>query len=157
MSSATPTPPATGSSSATGVALPAEAVVAYEFHDSSVPPQFHRSYVLTFDRKQAHIVVDSYGDVLADETVDMTDEAWLRVSETLGSLQGVSIEHSDEGCTGGTGFTLNITGGGTADTSLDAYVCGGANVEADDVVSSWVQPVRDLFPPMAQLAPEGAE
>ena len=67
----------------TGVTdLPPGATVTYEFHDSSVPPPYHRSYVLTFDRAGARIVVDSYGDVLADRTAPMTEDAWATVAAT---------------------------------------------------------------------------
>lgn len=61
--------------------LPPSATVTYEFRDSSVPPPFHRSFVLVFDRSQARIVVDSYGDILAEQATPMTPEAWDRVAE----------------------------------------------------------------------------
>ena len=41
--------------------LPADATVSYTFRDSSVPPPYHRSYVITFNRDRARIVVDRYG------------------------------------------------------------------------------------------------
>lgn len=43
-------------------------VVRYHYRDSSVPPEHHRSYTVTVTPDEAHIGVDSYGDVLHDET-----------------------------------------------------------------------------------------
>jgi len=45
--------------------------IVYSFKDASVPPQYHRSYTISVTGSQAHIVVDSYGDILAETTVDM--------------------------------------------------------------------------------------
>lgn len=61
--------------------LPPSATVTHEFRDAPVSPPFHRSSVLFFDRSQARIVVDSYGDVLADRTAPMPPAAWNRVVE----------------------------------------------------------------------------
>ena len=44
--------------------------------DASVPPQYHRSVTLTVTREDAHIVIDSYGDVLADERVPTPPAVW---------------------------------------------------------------------------------
>ena len=58
-----------GSTDPATAGLPDDATVTYAFTDSSVPPQYHRSVTLTVTRDEAHIVIDSYGDVLADERV----------------------------------------------------------------------------------------
>lgn len=135
--------------------LPPTSTVTYEFHDSSVPPPFHRSFVLTFDRNAARIVVDSYGDVLADRTVPMTDDAWAGVSRGFGGVQGLLVEEPERGCTGGTGFAVSVADGGVTSFALNGLACGGVNSSVSDVLAGWVQPVRALFPSMDQLAPEG--
>lgn len=135
--------------------LPPNSTVTYEFHDSSVPPPFHRSFVLTFDRATARIVVDSYGDVLADQTVPMTDDAWAGVSRGFDGVQSLVIEEPEQGCTGGTGFAVSVADGGVTSFALNGLACGGVNSAASDTLAGWVQPVRALFPPMNQLAPEG--
>lgn len=132
-----------------------DATVTYEFQDSSVPPQFHRSYVLTFDRQQARIVVDSYGEVLADQTVAMTAQAWDQVWSAVDEIGRLQVLEPDQGCTGGTGFVVKVDRGGQGIVDLDGYACGGVNSEVSDQVSQWVSPVRSLFPPMSELAPEG--
>lgn len=133
--------------------LPDDATVSYTFRDSSVPPPYHRSFVLTFDRAQARIVVDSYGDVLADRTAPMTADAWAQVSETFAGLRDIVIVEPAQGCVGGTSFVLAVSGSTAFD--LSGTQCGGANSNAAERLTEWVRPVRSLFPPMAQLAPEG--
>ncbi|MFM8598572.1 MAG: hypothetical protein ACKOB8_06150 [Mycobacterium sp.] len=133
--------------------LPADATVSYTFRDSSVPPPYHRSFVLTFDRAQARIVVDSYGDVLADRSAPMTAQAWTQVSETFAGLRDIVIVEPEQGCVGGTSFVLAVSGSATFD--LSGTQCGGANSNAAERLTQWIRPVRSLFPPMAQLAPEG--
>ena len=133
--------------------LPDDATVSYTFRDSSVPPPYHRSFVLTFDRAQARIVVDSYGDVLADRSAPMTAEAWSQVSASFGGLRDIVIIEPEQGCVGGTSFVLSVSGSVTFD--LSGTQCGGANSNAAERLTQWVRPVRSLFPPMAQLAPEG--
>ena len=135
--------------------LPPTATVTYEFHDSSVPPPFHRSFVLTFTRERARIVVDSYGDILADQNAPMTAAAWDQVSQSFSDLGDIVIEESEQGCTGGTAFAVSVADGGAASFAIHGSACGGANSNAEERLKNWVSPVRTLFPPMDQLAPEG--
>jgi hypothetical protein len=132
--------------------LPDDATVTYAFRDSSVPPPYHRSFVITVDRHRARIVVDSYGTVLADQTAPMPPVSWQQLSDTIGDLDGIVIEEAERGCTGGTGFALSVSDGGI---TLEGSACGGANSNAEQRVAAWIRPARSLFPPMDQLAPEG--
>jgi len=45
--------------------------IIYSYGDSSVPPQYHRSYTITVTNEKLHIVVDSYGDILHEKEYDM--------------------------------------------------------------------------------------
>ncbi len=135
-------------------APPAE-TVTYEFHDSSVPPPYHRSFVLTFDSQRARIVVDSYGTVLADESTAMNADVWQQVSGTVDGLRDIVITEPARGCTGGTSFAVSVADGGVTSFSLSGSECGGANSGAAERLADWVAPVRALFPPMDELAPEG--
>jgi hypothetical protein len=137
------------------VDLPPGAEVTYEFHDSSVPPPYHRSYVLIFDRTSARIVVDSYGDILADRTAAIPDDVWVQVAQSYPDVVGLDISQPEQGCTGGTAFALTVAGAGTADIVLHGSQCGGVNSAAAHQLAGWVAPVRSLFPPMDELAPEG--
>ena len=138
-----------------GSALLPTDTVTYEFHDSSVPPPFHRSFVLTFTRDRARIVVDSYGDILADQETPMTAQAWDEVAQGFPGLGDIVIEEPEQGCTGGTAFVVSVADGTAVRFALHGSACGGANSNADERLKNWVRPVRTLFPPMDQLAPEG--
>jgi hypothetical protein len=142
-------------SQSTAPGLPQGSTVTYAFHDSSVPPPYHRSYVLTFTAEQARIVVDSYGEILADQTRQMTPEAWGQVSATYPEVSGITVTEPEQGCTGGTGFALKVEQEGAVAQDLDGYACGGVNADIEERLLAWVQPVRSLFPPMDDLAPEG--
>lgn len=133
--------------------LPPSATVTYEFHDSSVPPPFHRSFVLIFDRTQARIVVDSYGTVLADRTAAMSPQAWSQITEGYPDVNTLVMTDPGDACTGSSGFTTTVTDDGTVRFTLSGLACGEVNSEAADRVAEWVGPVRSLFPPMDDLAP----
>lgn len=132
---------------------PAAETVTYQFHDSSVPPPYHRSFVLTFDSERARIVVDSYGTVVADRTAPMTPALWRQVSDSI--PRDIVVEEPAQGCTGGTGFSVSVADGGVVSFTLAGSDCGGVNSLTAQRLADWVAPVRELFPPMNQLAPEG--
>ena len=133
--------------------LPPSATVTYEFRDASVPPPFHRSVVLVFDRSQARIVIDSYGDILAERTATMTPEAWNLVAEGFPAVRGLVLAQPENACTGGTGFAATVAEDGKVLFTLRGLACGGVNSDAADRLAEWVEPVRSLFPPVDQLAP----
>ena len=137
------------------VALPDDATIAYDFQDSSVPPQYHRSYVLTVTATESQIVVDSYGDVLADETVPTAPEVWQQLSDGFAELAGLSLSPRAEECTGGTSFDLDVTQPTETLLQVRADLCGGDNADIDRMVTDWLAPARAQFPPMSALAPEG--
>jgi hypothetical protein len=134
--------------------LPPSATVTYEFRDASVPPPYHRSFVLVFDRSQARIVVDSYGDVLADRTAPVSEQVWNRVLQGFPAIHDLALAEPEQPCTGGTGFSATVTADGAVRFALSGLACGGVNSAAADRLAEWVEPVQSLFPPMAQLAPE---
>lgn len=96
-------------------AADAIATVVYQFHDASVPPEYHRSYTVTVTEGSATVVVDSYGDIIDQATEPIDAAAWAATVDLTASYAGTeSTEHP--GCTGGTAEEL---------TALDA---GGAEV-----------------------------
>ena len=127
----------------------------YHFQDSSNAPATTDIYTIDFDRNQVHIVVDSYGDVLADRTAPMTETAWDTVSNNFASIRNITVREPEQGCVGGTGFALTVNDAGATVFALQASVCGGANSDAARRVRDWVQPVRTLLPSLDEMAPEG--
>jgi hypothetical protein len=144
-----------GCSSGPDGELPADAAVTYSFTDASVPPPYHRSFVLTVTAKESRIVVDSYGDVLADESLPTRPQAWDALREGYPAIAELSAEPTVEGCVGGTSFELVVAVAGEPSQELGAEVCGGAGQEFDEAVRAWISPALDQFPPIDELAPEG--
>jgi len=130
-----------------------DAVVTYEFHDSSVPPPFHRSVTLTVTKDSSHIVIDSYGDVLADRTDPTPPAVWSALGASLPDVTGLTVDPADTGCTGGTGITLTVESGGATLVDLDPQFCGGSNSGLDVAIDAWIAPARDIFPSTSVLAP----
>jgi hypothetical protein len=137
------------------VGLPDDAVVNYAFLDSSVPPQYHRSITLTVTRDDAHIVIDSYGDVLADEHAPTPAAVWQTLGSTLPSVQGLTVIDAGQGCTGGTGIDLTVVAGAETLVALSPQFCAGSNDALEAPIRAWIAPARDLFPATDVLAPEG--
>lgn len=135
--------------------LPQDAVVSYAYHDSSVPPQYHRSESLTVTQGEAHLVIDSYGDVLADERVPTPSAVWDLLGSTLPSVLDLQAQPEGDGCTGGTGIDLVIASGEETLLDLQPQFCGGSNESLEAPIQAWIAPARELFPPTDELAPEG--
>ena len=124
---------------------PATTTVEAHFRDSSVPPEYHRSWTLTLDQGQVRLVVDSYGDKIAEESVPMPQETW---EEFIASLpEEVDVldepEPTDPGCTGGTGMTMDVDG--DPGTHLDVDNC---NTPGNEVI---IEDVRELLEPFTDL------
>ena len=136
-------------------ALPADATVVYAFHDSSVPPQYHRSVTLTVTVEEARIVVDSYGDVLADESAPTPSEVWQLLGDGLPGMRALEVAPPGEGCVGGTGVELSVTTPDEELLRLDPEFCAGSNGGLEEPIEAWIAPARALFPPTDELAPEG--
>lgn len=135
--------------------LGAETVITYQFLDSSVPPRYHRSYDLRVSSTESRIVVDSYGDVLADETVRTAPAVWAELGSTLDAVSGLRAEPVEEGCTGGTVTSLAVVDADRVLADLMLQECGSVNATSVEALQGWIAPARDQFPPMDQLAPEG--
>jgi hypothetical protein len=135
-------------------ALSDGSVIVYEFHDSSVPPEYHRSVTLTASKDETRIVIDSYGDVLAEESVPTPAATWTLMSETIGQVSGLAVTNTADGCTGGTSVELTVTTGDTQIVDLDPEFCAGSNEGVDEAIDGWIAPIRDLFAPTDVLAPE---
>lgn len=153
-SSPTVSEPAPSVSGPAPSGLPDDAVVTYAFHDSSVPPQYHRSVTLTVTKAESRIVIDSYGDVLADHRVATSDQAWSLLEATVASVDELVVEQIDQGCVGGTSVDLSVMSGDEQILALSPEFCAGANDELEGAIESWITPARDQFPSTDVLAPE---
>lgn len=130
------------------------AELTYRFNDASVPPEYHRSYVVTASDGSVQIVVDSYGDILHDEQAPLDQATFQSVLDRLDDL--VADEQSDdddEGCTGGTSSELTVADAdGVVITDLSTTSCGGSD-QASAQLSEAVEPLLAGFDMGELLAP----
>jgi hypothetical protein len=122
---------------------PSGTEVVLRFTDSSVPPEHHRSYVLTADGSDVHVVVDSYGDVLHDVTEPLSEQVCDDVVSDLSTAE-VDDDHG-EGCVGGTSTRLTVTEGSETRVDVTIAACGGG--DDDDALER----IADLTAPLAEI------
>ncbi|CAN5588440.1 hypothetical protein BH10ACT1_BH10ACT1_14930 [soil metagenome] len=110
---------------------PATTEVHVAFQDSSVPPQYHRSYEIIVADRQAHVVVDSYGTVIRDEEIAIPDSVWTAFVRSLDN-ELAAIDEADEpneDCPGGTSIAVEVSSG-DARFARDMASCGSDHNEA---------------------------
>ncbi len=76
----------------------------YKYGDSSVAPEYHRSYSIAISPKTIKIEVNSYGDTLATKTYRTPANAFSKIENLLQNyyIEIVEEEKKHESCTGGT-------------------------------------------------------
>jgi len=124
--------PDTSSTADISTATGAGATVVYRYRDSSVAPEYHRSYTLTIVAREANLVVDSYGDVLHDVTEPISTDLWEQTLAAATSFAGAPDVTSADPCSGGTGEQLTVTDGSGDEVvavSIDHCETSGADVE----------------------------
>ncbi|WP_420114140.1 hypothetical protein [Pseudactinotalea sp.] len=127
---------------------PAATTITYAFTDSSVPPEYHRSFTLTVEGGVGTIVVDSYGD----ETARDEQEVSSAVVEDLvdaynaGELAGVfGWEAADGGgCDGGRTFALALEND-TEVAEASLLQCAGDNADLLQALTDAADPLLDAF------------
>lgn len=127
--------------------------VEYRYTDSSVPPQYHRSFVIEVTRDTARVAVDSYGEVLARDSRAITSDEFRALLETLEGAELTSVpEKESHGCTGGTSETVVLYGEEGELFRGHVYHCGGdnyGNLEGD--VEAVAREIRALIPNLSSL------
>lgn len=84
--------------------------IEYRFHDSSVPPPYHRSYSIILTSSELRFVVDSYGQVIKDTTVPISLTKWEESKRAIDdfNIRNVASKNIDSACKGGTGISIKI-------------------------------------------------
>lgn len=128
--------------------------IIYSFKDASVPPQYHRSYTLTVTREQAHIIVDSYSDILADVTIDMPEQIIDDLAKYIEKYQIKEKEHKSDTtiCTGGISKSLTVYSDANILLNGTVYQCGGfleGSLSGD--IDSFAKKIEDLIPDFTNL------
>jgi hypothetical protein len=101
--------------------------IFYRYGDSSVPPKYHRSYSITVTEEKVSIVVDSYGDILAEDSFDLAPGKMgelIKLAKDLKIRNTGNLKTSSD-CTGGTTRRLTIIEKGRERVSGELYICGG--------------------------------
>jgi hypothetical protein len=113
------------------------ATIEYIFQDSSVPPEYHRSYVMTITKGNVRIVVDSYGDLINEADRPLPDQVW---GELLDGADRLADFRSgvDEACDGGTASGVRIEDGGETVVDVESASCGG---EGSEELEQYIEPV----------------
>ncbi len=84
-------------------------IIDYGFNDSSVSPEYHRSYTITISPTNIHVQVDSYGDVLADKNLPISSNQFEELIQTINEANLVSGRNEPaDPCDGGTSESLTI-------------------------------------------------
>jgi len=128
--------------------------VIYAFNDASVPPQYHQSYTITVTKDQAHIIIDSYGDILAEKTIELPEHKLVELAKYIKLCHIREKESNDnlEPCTGGTSKSLTIYSGENTILSGTIDQCGGltsGNLYGD--TDSFAEKMKGLFPEFDEL------
>lgn len=83
--------------------------IVYNFYDSSVPPEYHRSFEILITHVNASILVDSYGDTLATATKSLTENEFNDFIELVNDAKLTDSKPKNElACSGSTSESLKI-------------------------------------------------
>ena len=127
--------------------------IIYYFGDAPVPPEYHRSYKIIVTANKVTVIVDSYGDVLANKEYEITNEQFndIRVSLKRNEIRNCSLD-TDESCTGGTSESISCSDGENEIFSGLVYHCGGENIgNLCGDLNSFANDVKNLVPTLEKL------
>ena len=86
--------------------------IVYRHDDSSVPPKYHRSYKIEAINNKISIVVDSYGEILAQKEFPITATQFSELVVYLNEKRVHNTKNTESmGCTGGTGENIGFFAG----------------------------------------------
>jgi hypothetical protein len=129
------------------------ASITYSFHDSSVPPVYHRSYDITVSPKDVRVQVDSYGDILAEDQFEISASDLSSLIKTINDAKLKSGNSGpNEGCDGGTSESLSIKTkkGNVYSGSFDH--CDGVKIpESLGDVKAVIDAMKNLVPNLGTM------
>lgn len=128
--------------------------IVFSYGDSSVPPKYHRSYTITATKDEIRIVVDSYGNILADTTYQMDKQKFDELTDNLckNKLKNKKKTEDTEGCTGGTSRNIKVYSGENLVLNGYAYFCGGEIFgDLDGDINSFAAEIKSFIPDIDKL------
>jgi murein DD-endopeptidase MepM/ murein hydrolase activator NlpD len=101
--------------------------IEYRFNDASVPPEYHRSYSWIVTESKVQYILDSYGSILKDTTIEISELKWEQCKNAFLNcgIKNHKNSNSNQGCTGGTSVTIKTWLNGKENFSGTNYYCGG--------------------------------
>lgn len=126
--------------------------IIYRFIDSSVPPQYHRSYSIEVRADQVRLIVDSYGDVLLDQSFKSNQEIFNRA---LSAFHGAKISTGEAkenpGCTGGKSEKVQLLAGSRTLFSAYSYNCQGSWGDLRGNSKQFASEMKALVPDLGSI------
>lgn len=89
--------------------------VTLRFQDSSVPPQYHRSYTIVVETGSVQTTVDVYGAIIARDRRDLDPAEWPALLEDARGLSD-ELSDADDSATGAPSYALELRRAGTQQT-----------------------------------------
>ena len=83
--------------------------IIFEYHDASVPPDDHRSYFIQIREDSLFYSVDSYGEIIKENSIGIDHQKWNSIKNAFVScgIKNVEERKNSEGCTGGSGNSIS--------------------------------------------------
>jgi hypothetical protein len=127
--------------------------IVYRFEDSSVPPEYHRSYTITLTPEKTNIIVDSYGDIIAEKEYKIRKKQFINIvnSLTVNNIRKQPLG-DNRGCTGGTGEILSYWDEKNEIFSASVYHCGG--IDSGNLggnIKAFADDINKLVPKLYKL------
>lgn len=84
--------------------------IVFEYHDASVPPDDHRSYRIKIHEDKLYYVVDSYGEIIKEDSISIEKNKWNNIQSAFLTcdIRNVEKRKNSEGCTGGSGNSIYL-------------------------------------------------
>ncbi|WP_026998696.1 hypothetical protein [Eisenibacter elegans] len=79
--------------------------IIYSFRDASVPPPYHRSYVIRINAKEAQVEVSDYEEILHQKTTPISAKQWADLQNKAKQLEQPG-QKFQEGATGTSSQTI---------------------------------------------------
>lgn len=126
--------------------------IVYSFNDSSVPPEYHRSFEITVSKTNVFIIVDAYGDTLATDSRTISEKEFQDfITEINSAKLTKSTPKNDLSCTGSTSESLKIfTDELLLNTYLDHCQVDEFPAKSGDV-RSVIDQMKAFFPNLNEL------